>query len=132
LCPQLCYGSGSGRPAMPASGPQQHFTGRRQEIRAIGSRIWPQGRSDRLVNVAFIEVIKAMVGGYGQLLQCLGGAVRSQAERRFRARPLRHLQKRKGDFSRETSPPHFRLSEIRFGFQITTLVTPESFGTREL
>ena len=40
-------------------------------------------------------------------------------------------QKRKGDFSRETSPSLFRLSEIRFGFQITTLVTPESFGTHE-
>jgi hypothetical protein len=52
-------------------------------------------------------------------------------ERSFRARPLRHAQKRKGDFSHETSPSLFRLSEIRFGFQITTLVTPESFGTHE-
>ena len=41
-------------------------------------------------------------------------------------------QKREGDFSREISPSLFRLSEIRFGFQITTLVIPESLGTHEL
>jgi hypothetical protein len=52
-------------------------------------------------------------------------------ERRFRASPSRAAQKRKGDFSRETSPPQFRFSEIRFWFQITTLVIPESFGTHE-
>jgi hypothetical protein len=45
--------------------------------------------------------------------------------------PLRHPQKRKGDFSRETSPSQFRFSEIRFWFQITTLATPESFSTHE-
>jgi hypothetical protein len=31
-------------------------------------------------------------------------------------------KKREGDFSRETSPSLFRFSEIRFGFQIATLV----------
>jgi hypothetical protein len=41
-------------------------------------------------------------------------------------------QKRKGDFSCETSPSLFRFSEIRFGFRITTLVPPESLGTHEL
>src|ERR1700761_6359059 len=41
-------------------------------------------------------------------------------------------QKRKGDFSCETSPSLFRLSEIRFGFRITILVFPELLGTREL
>jgi|ERR1700722_12614738 hypothetical protein len=41
-------------------------------------------------------------------------------------------QKRKGELSCENSPPLFRFSEIWFGFQITTLVTPESFGTHEL
>jgi hypothetical protein len=45
--------------------------------------------------------------------------------------PLWLAQKRKGDFSRETSPPQFRFSEIRFWFQITTIVIPESFGTHE-
>jgi hypothetical protein len=49
----------------------------------------------------------------------------------FRARPLRQAQKRKGDSSRETSPPQFRFSEIRFWFLTTTLVIPESFGTHE-
>jgi hypothetical protein len=52
-------------------------------------------------------------------------------ERRFRASPLRDARKRKGDFSRETSPPQFRFSEIRFWFQITTLVIPELFGTHK-
>jgi hypothetical protein len=45
---------------------------------------------------------------------------------------LQHAQKRKGDFSREISPSLFRFSEIWLWFQITTLVTPESFGTHEL
>jgi hypothetical protein len=45
--------------------------------------------------------------------------------------PLWLAQKRKADFSRETSPPQFRFSEIRFWFQITTIVIPESFGTHE-
>ena len=52
-------------------------------------------------------------------------------ERRLRACPLQHAQKRKGEISRETSPSLFRFSEIRFGLQITTLVIPESFGTHE-
>jgi hypothetical protein len=52
-------------------------------------------------------------------------------EQYLRVRPIRRAQKRKGDFSREISPSLFRLSEIWFGFQITTLVTPESFGTHE-
>jgi hypothetical protein len=41
-------------------------------------------------------------------------------------------QKRKGDFSREISPSHFRFSEIRLGFRITTPVIPESLGNHEL
>ncbi len=41
-------------------------------------------------------------------------------------------QKREGDFSCEISPSLLRFSEIRFGFQITTLVIPESLGTHEL
>ena len=49
----------------------------------------------------------------------------------FAACPLGGVQKRKGDFSCEISPSHFRFSEIRFGFQITTLVIPESLGTHE-
>ena len=40
-------------------------------------------------------------------------------------------QKREGEFSCEISPSHFRFSEIRFGFQITTIVIPESLGTHE-
>ena len=40
--------------------------------------------------------------------------------------------KRKGDFSCEISPSLFRFSEIRVGFQITTLVIPESLSTHEL
>jgi hypothetical protein len=40
-------------------------------------------------------------------------------------------QKREGEFSCEISPSHFRFSEIRLGFQITTLVIPESLGTHE-
>jgi hypothetical protein len=52
-------------------------------------------------------------------------------EQRFRASPLRDTQKRKGEFSRETPPPQFRFSEIRFWFQITTHVIPESFGNHE-
>ena len=43
----------------------------------------------------------------------------------------RRAQKREGDFSCEISPSHFRFSEIRLGFQITTLVIPESLGTHE-
>ena len=42
-----------------------------------------------------------------------------------------YLQKRKGEFSCETSPFLFRFSEIRFGLLITTLAIPESFGTHE-
>jgi hypothetical protein len=41
------------------------------------------------------------------------------------------LKKREGDFSCEISPSLFRLSETRFGFQITTLATPELRGTHE-
>src|ERR1700689_3397233 len=52
-------------------------------------------------------------------------------ERRLRACPLHYAQKREGDFSCEISPSLYRFSEIRFGFQITTLVIPESFGTHE-
>jgi tRNA U34 5-methylaminomethyl-2-thiouridine-forming methyltransferase MnmC len=44
---------------------------------------------------------------------------------------VRRAQKRGGDFSCEISPPLFRFSEIRFGFQITTLVIPESLGTHK-
>ena len=60
------------------------------------------------------------------------GAQEGIAGRRLRACPSRRPQKRKGEFSCENSPPLFRFSEIWFGFQITTLVTPESFGTYEL
>jgi hypothetical protein len=41
-------------------------------------------------------------------------------------------QKQEGDFSCEISPSLLRFSEIRFGFQITMLVIPESLGTHEL
>jgi hypothetical protein len=68
------------------------------------------------------------VKGAAQLGQGIQDGV---IERSFPARPRRHPRKRKGDFSRETSPPQFRFSEIRFWFQITTPVTPESFGTHE-
>jgi hypothetical protein len=60
------------------------------------------------------------------------GNQRGASNARLRACPLRRAQKRKGDFSREISPSLFRFSEIRFGFQITTLVIPESLGTHEL
>jgi hypothetical protein len=62
-------------------------------------------------------------GGYGERVDYVAGQIRQVRELH---------KKRKGDFPRETSPSQFRFSEIRFWFQITTLVTPESFGTRGL
>jgi hypothetical protein len=77
------------------------------------------------------QVAKFLQTGSGSRARAADAYVGLNVEGRFPVCPLGGAQKREGDFSCEISPSHFRFSEIRLGFQITTLVIPESLGTHE-